>query len=60
MKDILEMRKLHGGCPVMIADIPRPIMKEIGLWTKECRKIKDHPLAELKHMRMLDIWPWMM
>ena len=48
MKDILEMRKLHGGCPVMIADIPRPIMKEIGLWTKECRKIKDHPLAELK------------
>ena len=32
----------------MIADIPRPIMKEIGLWTKECRKIKDHPLAELK------------
>ena len=48
MKDVLNMRKLRDGCPVMVAPIPKPIMKEIDLWVKESKKLKNHPLAELK------------
>ena len=43
-----EMKKLQDGCPVMVCGIPKPIMKELDVWVKECRKIKNHPLAELK------------
>ncbi len=42
------MRKLKENCPVMIAKIPDLIMKEIDVWVDECKKIKNHPLAELK------------
>ena len=48
MNDFLKMKKLQGNCPVMVARIPKPILKEIDGWVKECRKIKNHPLAELK------------
>ena len=50
MNDLLEMRKLREGsnCPVMVADIPKPIMKEIDGWVKESRKFKNHSLAALK------------
>ena len=48
MNDFLEMKKLQDGCPVMIAKIPKPILKEIDVWVKESKKIKNHPLAELK------------
>ena len=48
MNDILEMKKLRDGCPVMVIRIPKPIMKEISLWVKESKRIKNHPLAELK------------
>ena len=48
MNDILEMKKLRDGCPVMVIPIPKPIMKEIDLWVKESKRIKSHPLAELK------------
>ena len=48
MNDFLKMEKLQGNCPVMVAKIPKPILKEIDGWVKECRKIKNHPLAELK------------
>ena len=48
MNDFLEMRKLQDGCPVMVTRIPKPIMKEIDLWVKESKRLKDHPLAELK------------
>jgi len=47
-QDILEMKKLREGCPVMIAKIPSQIMKEIDEWVNESKKIKNHPLAELK------------
>ena len=42
------MKKLQENCPVMIAKIPDLIMKEIDIWVEESKKIKDHPLAELK------------
>ena len=48
MNDILEMKKLQDGCPVMAIRIPKPIMKEIDLWVKESKRLKSHPLAELK------------
>ena len=48
MNDFLEMKKLRDGCPVMVISIPKPIMKEIDLWVKESKRIKNHPLAELK------------
>jgi hypothetical protein len=48
MKDLLEMHKLHDGCPVMVAKIPKQIQKEIDVWVRECKKIKNHPLAELR------------
>ena len=44
----LVMKKLQDNCPVMVTTIPKPIMKEIGVWVNECKKIKNHPLAELK------------
>ena len=48
MNDILEMKKLRDGCPVMVIRIPKPIMKEIDIWVKESKRIKSHPLAALK------------
>ena len=48
MNDFLEMKKLQDSCPVMVARIPKPIMKEIDLWVKESKRFKDHPLAKLK------------
>ena len=50
MNDILEMKKLlpDAVCPVMMTRIPKPIMKEIDGWVKECRKVKDNPLRELR------------
>jgi|TARA_B100000282_G_scaffold171560_1_gene124294 hypothetical protein len=48
MSDILKMKKLQDGCPVMVAKIPEQILAEIDLWVEESRGIKDHPLAELK------------
>ena len=50
-----EMKKLQKNCPVMIAKIPDLIMKEVDIWVEESKKIKDHPLAELKAHEMLDI-----
>ena len=46
------MKKLQENCPVMIAKIPDLIMKEIDVWVDECKKIKEHPYAELKHLRI--------
>jgi hypothetical protein len=48
MDDLLKMEKLASGCPVMVANIPQQIQKEIASWVQESRKFKDHPLAELK------------
>ena len=50
MEDVLKMHKLQPGtsCPVMVTRIPKPILKEIDGWVKESKKIKNHPLADLK------------
>ena len=48
MTDILKMDKLHKDAPIMVTSIPKLIMDEIDEWVVECRKIKDHPLSELK------------
>lgn len=45
------MKKLQENCPVMIAKIPDLIMEEIDVWVEECKKIKEHPYAELKSLR---------
>ena len=42
------MKKLRDGCPMMVAKIPSQIMREIDEWVRECKKIKNHPLAELR------------
>ena len=46
----LGLKKLFPSTsiPIMYAKIPPQIMKEIDVWIKECRKIKNHPLAPLK------------
>ena len=48
MNELLAMKKLRDGCPVMVAKIPPQIMKELDVWVKESRKFKDSPLASLK------------
>ena len=48
MNDLLEMKRLREGCPVMVAKIPRPIVKEIDGWIEESKKFKNHPLSLLK------------
>jgi hypothetical protein len=48
MYDPLEMKRLREDCPVMVANIPPQIMKEIDGWVNESKKFKSHPLAELK------------
>ena len=50
MNELLTMEKLvpGGACPVMVATIPPQIMKELDVWVKESRKLKDHPLAALR------------
>ena len=48
MNNLLEVKKLKEGCPVMVTKIPQLIIKELDVWVKESRKSKDHPLAELK------------
>ena len=48
MKDILTMKRLRGDCPVMVANIPPQIMRELDVWVYESKKFKNSPLAELK------------
>ena len=50
MDDPLEILKLAPSttCPVMVAKIPKPIMKEIDGWINESKKFKNSPLGELK------------
>ena len=47
-EELLRMHKLLDGCPVMVVKIPPQIMEEIDVWVKESKKIKNHPLSELK------------
>ena len=48
MENLLSCNKLKSGCPVMVTDIPKQIIKELDVWVKESRKFKDSPLADLK------------
>ena len=34
--------------PYLLCNLPKEIQKEINVWVTECKKIKNHPLAELK------------
>ncbi len=50
MTELLTMEKLvpGGTCPVMVAKIPPQIMKELDVWVKESKQLKNSPLAALK------------
>ena len=50
MTELLTMEKLvpGGACPVMVATIPPQIMKELDVWVKESKQLKNSPLATLK------------
>ena len=48
MEDLLLMKKLCTEAPVMVAQIPPQIMKELDVWGRESRKFKDSPLSSLK------------
>ena len=45
---ILESKGVITGTPVHVFDIPSYIRTEIDTWVRESKKIKDHPLGELK------------
>ncbi len=34
--------------PFLLCTLPRQIHQEIEVWVKQCKKIKNHPLAELR------------
>jgi hypothetical protein len=34
--------------PYLKCNLPKEIFEEMKVWTKECKKVKSHPLAELK------------
>ena len=50
MTELLTMEKLvpGGTCPVMAAKIPPQIMKELDVWVKESKQLKNSPLSALK------------
>tara|TARA_B100001996_G_scaffold288699_1_gene228951 strand:- start:269 stop:898 length:630 start_codon:yes stop_codon:yes gene_type:complete len=48
MEDLLNMKKLREGCPVMVTKIPSQIQKELDIWIKESKKFKNSSLSELK------------
>ena len=39
---------LKRGAPILVAKLPKPIVKEIDVWASECKKTKNHPLSYLK------------
>ena len=43
-----EFEPLVEGAPILVCKLPKPIIKELNVWERECRKIKDHPLGYLK------------
>ena len=43
-----QYEPLAEGVPVWITKLPKLIVKEIDVWERECRKVKDHPLGYLK------------
>jgi len=43
-----QFERLTESAPIFITKLPREINKEISVWERECKKIKNHPLSELK------------
>lgn len=43
-----QFERLTESAPIFITKLPREINKEIFIWERECKKIKNHPLSELK------------
>ena len=49
MNEITDVRYLKSIMEeIFIFDIPSSIMEEIDTWVDYSRKIKDHPLADLR------------
>ncbi len=46
--DVLKLERVNDRSPIMKATMPKEILTEVREWVKECRKVKDHPLAELR------------
>ena len=46
--NILKLERENEHSPLMKTTMHKEILTEVKGWVKECRKIKDHPLAELK------------
>ena len=40
--------QLVDNAPIFVCKLPKPIVKEIGVWARECKKVKNHPLGYLK------------
>ena len=43
-----QYEPLSEGVPVWITKLPKLIVKEIDVWERECKKVKNHPLGYLK------------
>ena len=43
-----QFKTLKEDSPIFIAELPKLICKEHSQWETECRKVKNHSLAELK------------
>ncbi len=43
-----QYEPLAEGVPVWITKLPKLIVKEIDVWERECKKVKNHPLGYLK------------
>ena len=53
MEDILKMHRLQQDLPVMVTKIPKHIMGELENWVNYSKKIKSHPLSELKALEYI-------
>ena len=48
MDNIFKIERVNEHSPITKAIMPAEILTEVRGWINECRKIKDHPLRELK------------
>ena len=42
------LKRMNESSPIMVGTIPNSIMKELDIWVRESKKIKNHPLRELR------------
>ena len=46
--NLLEFKQIDQTSPIFVCDLPEQIYEEVKLWAEESKKIKNHPLSELK------------